>query len=190
MTEKWRWLWRSGLFAGAGVVVLVLLVTGPYQTIFGSVAGSRPAQRDAPCLPGTAVPMLDSPHIPPAQAASVHYNSLPPTSGPHFATTVATGIYPSPIPEGLTVHAMEHGRIVIQYAPNLPGDERAALTRTARTYGADVVLAPYNKLRAGIALTAWTRIDLLDHYDHARIDTFVEQLRGRYVHGWTRPDHC
>jgi hypothetical protein len=190
VTETWRWLWRSALFAGAGVVALVLVMTGPYQAVFGSVAGSRPSQRDAPCLPGTAVPMLDSPHIPPAQAASVRYNSLPPTSGPHFAATIATGIYTSPIPEGLTVHAMEHGHIVIQYAPNLPGDQVAALTRTAKHYGADVVLAPYDKLRAGIALTAWTRIELLDHYDQTRIATFVERLRGRYDHGWTHSDDC
>jgi hypothetical protein len=182
-------VWRSALLVATGVV-FALLVTGQYQFVFGSVAGSPAAQRDSPCLPGTAVPILDSPHISPAQAPSTHYNSLPPTSGPHFATTIATGIYTGTIPEGLTVHAMEHGHVIIHFAPNLPTDQVDTLTRTAKRYGADVVLAPYAKLGAGIALTAWGRIDLLDHYDQARIAAFVERLRGRYDHGWTRPDDC
>jgi hypothetical protein len=166
------------------------VTAGPFRSVSGAVAGSAAARRDSPCLPGRAVPILDSPHVSPARARSVRYNSLPPTSGPHFAFTIATGIYTSPIAEGLTVHAMEHGHVVIQYAPGTPRGDVDALTRTARRYGADVVLAPYPKLRTGIALTAWGRIDLLDHYDQARISTFVERLRGRYVHGWTRADDC
>ena len=189
MTTTRRWLWRSALLATVGVA-LALLATGAYQYVFGSVVGSTAARRDSPCLPGRAVDVLNSPHISPAKAPSVRYNSLPPTSGPHFAFTIATGIYASPLPEGLTVHAMEHGHVVIQYAPSTPRNEIDALTRTAKRYGADVVLAPYPKLRAGIALTAWGRVDLLDHYDQARISTFVERLRGRYDHGWALPDDC
>lgn len=189
MTEWRRWLWRTALLAAiAGVLALV--GSGPYQSIFGSVVGSRAVQRDAPCLPGTAVPILDSPHISPARARLVHYDSLPPTSGPHFAVTVATGIYTDPIPEGLTVHAMEHGHVVIQYAPALPTAQVDALTGIARHYGADVVLAPYPKLHNGIAVTAWGRIEQLDHYDHDRIATFVERLRNRYDHGWTGVVDC
>jgi Protein of unknown function (DUF3105) len=185
-----RWLWRSGLLAAVATLIW-LIVTGPYQTLVPSVVGSpAPPQRPAPCLPGTAVRILDSPHIPPAQAPFVHYDSLPPTSGPHFAATIATGIYSSPIPDGFTVHALEHGHIDIQYAPNLPADQIADLTRIAKRYGDDVVLAPYPELRAGIALTAWGRIELLDHYDQNSIATFVERLRGRYDHGWTGPDEC
>jgi hypothetical protein len=189
MTTTRRWLFRLALLAAAGVV-LALLATGPYQFVFGSVAGSTAARRDSPCLPGRAVEILDSPHISPAQAPSVRYNSLPPTSGPHYAFTIATGVYTSPVPDGLMVHALEHGHVAIQYAPGTARDELNALTRIAKRYGADVVLAPYPKLKAGIALTAWGRLDLLEHYDQSRIDSFVERLRGRYAHGWARPDDC
>lgn len=96
----------------------------------------------------------------------------------------------SPIPDGLTVHALEHGHVAIQYAPTTPRAEVGALTRIARRYGADVVVAPYPRLRRGIALTAWGRLELLDHYDQARIATFVEKLLGRYVHGWAQPNDC
>jgi hypothetical protein len=167
-----------------------LLLAGPYRFSSAAITGSTASQRGSPCLPGTAVPVLDSPHISPTRATSVRYDSVPPTSGPHFAATVATGVYARPVPEGLTVHAMEHGHIVVQYARDLPGDQVSALNRIARRYGADVVLAPYDKLDAGIALTAWGRIDRLDHYDEARVAAFVEGLRGRYVHGWTHSDDC
>lgn len=153
MTRR-RWPWRLAFMAGVAVLA-ALLVTGPYRLVFGAVAGSTAARRPAPCLPGRAVDVLDSPHVSPAQAASVRYDSLPPTSGPHYAFTVATGVYTSPVADGLTVHALEHGHVAIQYAPATPQDEVAALTRIARRYGADVVLAPYPELRHGIALTAW-----------------------------------
>ncbi|TCO56069.1 DUF3105 domain-containing protein [Actinocrispum wychmicini] len=189
MTETRRWLWRTGLLV-AVVGIAALLVVGPYSFSSATITGSKAIQRDSPCLPGTAVSILDSPHISPVRATSVRYDSVPPTSGPHFAATIATGVYPSPVPEGLTVHAMEHGHVVIQYAQNLPGDQIDALNSIARRYGADVVLAPYDKLDSGIALTAWGRIDHLDHYDGSRIATFVEGLRGRYIHGWTHSDDC
>lgn len=189
MTTGRRWLWRLASLAAVGVA-LVLLATGPYEFWLGSVAGSAAARRDSPCLPGSAVKILGSPHISPAQAASARYDSLPPTSGPHYSFTVATGIYANPLPEGLTVHVLEHGHVVIQYALTTPRAEVDALSRIAKRYGADVVLAPYPKLSAGIALTAWGRIELLDHYDEVRVSRFVEALRGRYDHGWTRPDDC
>jgi hypothetical protein len=65
-----------------------------------------------------------------------------------------------------------------------------ALTRVAKRYGDDVILAPYPPLAAGIALTAWGRIDQLDRYDEPRIAEFVEQLAGRYNHGWTTGEDC
>jgi hypothetical protein len=115
---------------------------------------------------------------------------VPPTSGPHYPFTVATGVYAEPLAEGLTVHAMEHGHVVVQYAADTPPGVVAQLAGVARRYGKDVVLAPYPKLSRGIALTAWGRIDVLDRYDERRVTTFVERLRGRYEHRWTRPDDC
>jgi len=184
-----RWLWRLAWLAGVAVMLL-LAATGPYRVVFGTVAGSPSSWRDSPCLPGRAIEVLDSPHISPAQAPYVHYNSMPPTSGPHYAFTIATGVYTSPVPDGLTVHALEHGHVVIQYAPGATRDVVDVLSRIARRYGADVVLAPYPGLTTGIALTAWGRLELLDRPDETRMSSFVEALRGRYDHGWTRPDDC
>jgi len=185
---------RRRLWQAATVVILVAAVgalRGPYMAIFGNLAGS-PAQpaRAAPCLPGQPVDIAYSPHIAAGEAASVRYNSTPATSGPHFAFTVAPGVYDAPVPEGLTVHALEHGHVVIRYASSTPPEDVARLVTIAKRFSADVVLAPYSGLDRGIALTAWGRIDLLERYDEQRITDFVRQLRGRYDHGWTRRYDC
>lgn len=184
-----RWAWR------AGVAAVLLGMLGPVlatrsESLLGTVAGTADQGREAPCLPGEPVEIMDSPHISAAEAEAVTYLSVPPTSGPHFAFPAAPGVYGAPVAEGLTVHAMEHGHIVIQYAPGTPDAVVADLTRLAKRYGADVLLAPYPPLAHGIALTAWGRIDLLDSYDEERIVRFVEALRGRYDHGWTGDDEC
>jgi hypothetical protein len=185
-----RWAWRAGA-AGLLLTILVVLLAWRYQHLLATATGSPGGDlRDAPCLPGQAVEIMDSPHISPAEAGGVRYNSLPPTSGPHFSFTLATGQYDAPVPDGLAVHALEHGHVVIHYAAGTPDPEVRELTRLAKRYSGDVILAPRPDLAGGIALTAWGRIDLFDHYDEVRISSFVEHLRGRYHHGWVAPDLC
>lgn len=188
-TPRARWAWRIGT-GTAGLAMLAALLVGPFDLLTGSVVGSTSASRQASCLPGREVAIMDSPHISSGQAAEVRYNSTPPTSGPHFAFVVAPGIYDFPVPDQLTIHALEHGHVAIQYATDVPAATVAKLTGLAKRYGGDVVLAPYPGLATGIALTAWGRIDLLPGYDEGRITTFVERLRDRYSHGWQRPDDC
>lgn len=185
-----RWAWQAG-FAILVLVAAAGLLAGPYRFLLGNVAGSAAqAAREAPCLPGRPVDIMDSPHISQTQAGSVRYRSLPPTSGPHFAFTAAPGIYERPVRDGSTVHAMEHGHVIVHYAPGLPGHQRAGLERLARRYGADVILTPNPDLPAGIALTAWGQIDHLDQFDQPRVVEFIEALRGRYQHGWTTDQDC
>lgn len=98
ISARRRWAWR----AGTGIVLLAVagaLLAGPYQFLLGNVAGStaEPA-RLAPCLPGEPVEIMDSPHISETEAESVGYNTLPPTSGPHYPFVAATGAYDRPIP--------------------------------------------------------------------------------------------
>src|SRR6266498_2232576 len=106
------------------MVVAAALLAGAWRPLAGSAAGSvtgSVADRDPPrCPQGETIAILHSPHVSQARAATVRYNSVPPTSGPHFAFTVAPGVYRSPVPDGLTVHALEHGHVAVQYATGTP----------------------------------------------------------------------
>jgi hypothetical protein len=185
-----RWRWRLAALILLGVVAYFLL--GTYRSLLapalhvdlGSRAGVPP--RSSVPLPGRPVAILDSPHIPYLGARHPPYDSVPPTSGPHVPWTVATGVYSQQIPEELQIHALEHGHILIQYSPR-------TVTRTVQILGGfarrnlhKVVVAPYSKLKSGISLTAWGRIELLSTPDERRMQLFVDRLSGRYVHGWRR----
>ena len=54
-----------------------------------------------------------SPHV--AVCSVVTYSTNPPTSGPHYPSWAAFKVYTSPVPRGFTVHAMEHGAVVVAY---------------------------------------------------------------------------
>ncbi|MFI5496819.1 DUF3105 domain-containing protein [Actinoplanes sp. NPDC051859] len=191
LKERAAW-WLAVLVTAATAATAVTLQSGSF--LIGSVTGSASGTRAAPCLPGREIPVMDSPHIAESQIAAVRYNSVPPTSGPHFSFTVAPGIYPDPVPDGLAVHALEHGHIVIRYGDGTSPQAVDRLRRLSKQYGRDVVLAPYPSMGSVVALTAWGRLaevpaDLDDAREREIVD-FVEGLRNRYVHTWTRADDC
>lgn len=177
-----RALWWLLVAAAAAAVVLASSVS------WAAFAGS-PSVPPAPAsiaLPGREVPVIPSRHIPFVGYPHLAYNSLPPTSGPHVPWVIMTGIYQQPVPDELGVHLLEHGHILIQYSAATPAGEVARLRAVALRFPADVLLAPYPRLRSGIALTAWGRIQILSHADTAAITRFITDLRGRYDHGWSR----
>jgi hypothetical protein len=88
------------------------------------------------------------------------YNSNPPTSGTHFPTWYPDGVYaPGTTPElGQLVHALEHGRIEIQYKPGTPAE---TVGRLQRLYdGLDggyhiLLFENATKMPYEVAATAW-----------------------------------
>ncbi len=186
-----RWCWRVGALLLLGLVLYLLV--GTYSSILRTalhfdLGSSAQAQPDSNVpLPGRAVPILDSPHVPYTGADHPPYDSVPPTSGPHVPWTVAPGVYEEGISEELQVHALEHGHILVQYSAATSRSTVAQLELFARHNTRNVIVAPYSKLRRGIALTAWGRIELLSRPDEARMQRFVDRLAGRYNHGWQKP---
>jgi hypothetical protein len=145
------------------------------------------AERTVACseLPGTGVPVLaDNRHIPYVDAPHAAYDSLPPTSGPHVPWVAAPGVYREAIPAEIQVHDLEHGHVLIQYARTTPRSAVDELEDVARRHLHDVLVAPNDRLRSGIALTAWGRVEYLREPDRRRIERFVLDLAGRYDHGW------
>jgi hypothetical protein len=168
------------------VTAVVLLLIGLFR-IYPSPG--QPARLTGPSRPviqgpGEDVPVLTSPHLPYPQAPHIPYNSVPPTSGPHVHQTVMPGVYREEIAEEIQVHALEHGHVLVLYAPRTPVRQVQVLENIVRRHARDVVLAPYSKLGQGIALTAWGRIAPLDRPDPSLIENFIQTFAGGYNHGW------
>ena len=108
---------------------------------------------------GTKIEALSAEHIPAGQPGN--YNSVPPTSGQHWAAPAAPapwGIKDTNLPNEVTTHNLEHGGIVIAYN-NLSPSEVDQLKTTVRNLMASgfpkVIVEPYPKLSdAKVALTA------------------------------------
>ncbi len=98
-------------------------------------------------------------HIP-AGSKAPDYETNPPTSGPHVEPPYqqADGAYreePAPID---FVHSLEHGRLEIQYAPDLPEKAQLELKGLYDTmYGASL-LFPNDEMPYEVAATTWTNM--------------------------------
>jgi hypothetical protein len=158
-----------------------------------AAAIAAPAADDKP---GTAVPLQGNLHIASPGAPHVPYNSDPPTSGPHVRWTAKWGAHKAPIPLEVQVHNLEDGGVVVQYncsaapCPDLVAKLDALVINPellARPQGVilhdnqkilRLVVAPHSTMKHKIALTAWGRIDTMDHYDAARILRFITTYIG------------
>jgi hypothetical protein len=126
---------------------------------------------------GTKVDALGAEHIPTGQKAT--YNSVPPTSGQHWAAPAAPapwGIKDTTLPNEVTTHNLEHGGVVIAYN-NLSASEIDRLKDIVRQLMAGgfpkVILEPYPDLKdAKVALTAWTWLYKLPNVDQTQIVRF------------------
>ncbi len=176
-----RWLWRVVFFA---LLAPLVWYVADGVGLFPKEEVSQAAP-DSSCLPGRAVPIMEYPHISQREAKDVVYNSNPPSSGPHFAASVAPGIYRSHIPSGQSVHALEHGRVVIHYLPDTPNDIVAELESITKQYAPNVILTPDPDIDSAIGLAAWGRVDALGAFDEERIVAFVERNSRRYNHSYT-----
>ncbi|HEX8079532.1 MAG TPA: DUF3105 domain-containing protein [Jatrophihabitans sp.] len=181
------WLVTVGLLCAA----VAGAVKQQLPRLTGSAVGSAPASdRSEPCLPGTPIAILKSPHVSTAALRTTDYNSVPPTSGPHFGIAPSPGIYDTPLQPGAFVHAEEHGHVVFAYSPSLPAAQVSALKDIAKAYSGDVLMTPYPPLADGLALAAWGRLQRFEQVDRPGIERFIDALAGRYDHRWTGPPRC
>ena len=85
------------------------------------------------------------------------YKTVPPTSGDHIGPPLqqADGAYiETPRPEDV-VHSLEHGRIAIQYSPDLPEDDQLMLKGLYDSAYSGALLFPNADMPYSVAATAW-----------------------------------
>jgi hypothetical protein len=117
------------------------------------------------------------------------YPSTPPVSGPHLGQPLSSGVYDSPPDVYAAIHSLEHGAVIIWYAPTAPSADVAALASVYRsaTENDHIIVAPYNypdqgaqgQLPAGknMVMVAWHHMQACGKVNLDAAKTFVSPFR-------------
>lgn len=119
-----------------------------------------------------------------------NWETNPPTSGDHYGVptetgsgALADGAYLSPPPMSRALHALEHGRVALQYDPGMPEEEQLALKGIFDADPSGVILFPNPGLDGELAVAAWTNLLTCEDFDGETgtdaVRNFVLQFRGR-----------
>jgi len=148
----------------------------------------KSAAADANCVLRLNLPDEGHGHLKPGSSPP-DYHTNPPTSGNHVATPFqqADGAYRQ-MPDLINfVHSLEHGRIEIQYAPDLPEADQLALKGVFDESPSGMLLFPNRQMPYEVAATAWTQLMGCHKYEGAKtldaIRDFRDQFRGRGPEG-------
>jgi hypothetical protein len=120
------------------------------------VANLKQAAKEAGCVLRLNLAEEGHVHIPPG-SESPDYKTNPPTSGNHVEPPYqqADGAY-SEEPEKIDfVHSLEHGRLEIQYKPELPESQQLALKGLYETLYGAALLFPNEEMPYAVAATTW-----------------------------------
>jgi Protein of unknown function (DUF3105) len=124
-------------------------------------------------------------HIPPG-SKTPNYKTNPPTSGPHVEPPYqqADGAYREMPEEIDIVHTLEHGRMEIQYSPELPEKAQLELKGLYDTIYGGTLLFPNEKMTYEVAATTWTNLLGCPTYKGAAtldaIRAFGKETWGKY----------
>ena len=120
------------------------------------------------------------------EGTKVTYNSNPPTSGSHYPIWEKYGVKEQPVADGLLVHSLEHGYVLISYnCAKLPAGTPCDTLKKQLTDIAQekriwkLIVIPRPNLDVPIALTAWTYLDKMERLDKARISAFIDDFRDK-----------
>ena len=120
---------------------------------------------------------------PPVPASLPKYGTNPPTSGNHYPTPLADGAFLEEPPVGNFVHSIEHGRIEIQYNPDLSEADQLALKGVFDSDRPGMIMFPNPDMPYDVATTAWTQLMGCKSFDgDATLDAirdFRDEYRGR-----------
>jgi hypothetical protein len=122
-------------------------------------------------------------HIP-SSVLEPFYNTKPPTSGDHVDEQQADGAYRETPPAVSVVHSLEHGRLAIQYRPDLPKRAQLELIGLFDSIYGGTLLFPNPDMPYMVAATTWTNlVGCRSHRNAltlAAIQAFGEATWGRF----------
>lgn len=139
------------------------------------------AAEAAGCVLQLDLPDEGNTHLTPSDPPP-DYKTNPPTSGSHIAPPLqqADGAY-SESPRAVAyVHSLEHGRVAIQYSPDLGEDEQLALKGVFDASPAGMLLFPASGLPDAIAVMAWTQLMSCPSYEGPPTLDAIRAFRDAY----------
>jgi Protein of unknown function (DUF3105) len=139
------------------------------------------AAADAGCTLRLNLPDEGNTHLEPGTPPP-NYKTNPPTSGDHVGGFFyqADGAY-AEAPELIEfVHSLEHGRIEIQYAPDLPEADQLALKGIFDESPSGMLFFPNPDMPYEVAATAWTQLIGCKRYQGAKTLDAIRDFRDAY----------
>ncbi len=107
------------------------------------------------------------------------YKTSPPTSGDHDPEQQADGAYTATDPLH-TVHSLEHGRIEIQYSPELSEAEQLEIKGVFDEDPAGMLFFPNAEMPYEVAVTAWTEMLGCEEYEGRATLDAIRAFRATY----------
>lgn len=108
------------------------------------------------------------------------YATNPPTSGNHNPEQMADGAYAEQPEPWYTLHSLEHGRIDIQYSPDLPEADQLELKGLFEEDFDAMLLFPNSQMPYAVAATAWTQLLGCPDYEGAATLDAIRAFRDTY----------
>lgn len=181
---------KLGYIAISGVIAVLVIISLFLPSLPGRTGRSNLGEG-----PGEKFASLEPNHLPEGTPYN-QYNSVPPTSGPHWGIPAPWGISTAPIPNERQVHNLEHGGVIIQYNSQNAEliSQLEAFVKEQTNSPCYLILAPYPDMSYTIAATAWPGIpatppakprylsgvrDTMEAFDKARLQAFVDFYRNQ-----------
>jgi hypothetical protein len=183
--------WAVNWVAVPVVVALCVACAGSSASVGDKPAASRPARShgsEPPPAPWQLAQCTPIEHFREQSARHItvgsryrHYDSTPPTSGPHWQITADPGFYTVELPLEELVHNLEHGQIVVWYAPYIDRETQSALELLVAQNAGAVIAVPYSKVQPPyeFVLTAWGASQSCARVSKPVIDRFRRRFQGR-----------
>ncbi|HEU4904510.1 MAG TPA: DUF3105 domain-containing protein [Solirubrobacterales bacterium] len=149
------------------------------------VADLQKAAKQAGCTLRLELKDEGHEHLPPT-AETPDYKTSPPTSGNHATSPYqqADGAYSEMPDEIFMVHSLEHGRMQIQYSPDLPEEAQLELKGLYETMYGGTLFFPNENMDYEVAAATWTNLLGCPEYKGAitldAIRAFGKETWGKY----------
>lgn len=178
---------RIVLLVLAGAIVVAAGAVGIAMAVGGGEDPADAIEASQVCELETFSPMGRT-HVQELEEG-FEYNSVPATSGPHYAQPRAPAIwnvYTDPIQQERLVHNLEHGGAVVQYGSGVPQSTVSEIVDWYEDDPRGLVVAPLlpeleelePSLEGRITVTAWTHLMTCSSFDSEAFDAFVDAYRG------------